>query len=227
MSAVAELQQPRQLIPRVAGRDLRVLVRDGIVYLAQADVEAIAGIPPWGTGEVLVPIDHAALFPYRGVDYIRLDAALARIHDDATELDAATILSRWIEHDLPGFTTPEVVALAERPVTTVVGAFTVAGAARQLAARTGTSLGRDRLFDHMDCIGWIGRNDAASPWIIAAHPHNQGWLIAKTVTVHTGKKARPYPQVYITPAGLDALEQTLHPPATDTGPQPVAAALFD
>lgn len=227
MIAVAELQSPpRQLIPRVAGRDLRVLVHDDVVYLSQVDVETIAGIPPWGTGEVLIPIDHAALFPYRGTDYVRLDAALARIHQDATAPHEADLLLRWIQHDLPAFTTPDVVALAERPVTTVVGAFTVAGAARQLAARAGVALGRDRLFDHMDRIGWIGRNDASSPWIIAAHPHNEGWLIAKTVTVLSGKKARPYPQVYVTPAGIDALERTL-PAQSDRAPAARPAALFD
>ncbi|OYC97235.1 phage antirepressor KilAC domain-containing protein [Microbacterium sp. Yaish 1] len=229
MSAVVELQQPRQLIHRVDGRDLRVLVDRPYVYLSRDDVEAIAGIPPWGTGELLV-VDDEHSIDVGGVTYIPLDAAVNRIRDDANDIEQAHDFMEWLVAELPRLTAAETLAAAERPTGTVVGSYTVAAAAKHLADRLGIRLGRDGLFDHLDRLGWIERNDASSHWIITAHPHNQGYLVVHAVSVGPKgrNKAHRYLQIYVTPTGLTELERILAdlaPPAK--APPLVPATLFD
>lgn len=208
MTMVA-LQQPRTLIHRVDGRDLRVLVDTPYVYLSRDDVEAIASVPPWSTGDTLIPAADEHSIEISGVTFIPIDAAVDRVHADSTDPAAAGKFLFWLDEHRPTFTDASVLELAHQPAPFTT-AHTVAAAAALIAAELGISLGRDRLFDHMDSIGWIERNDSTSPWIITALPHNNDWLTFRAVLVGPRRsgKARPYPQIHVTPAGLAQLTES-------------------
>lgn len=214
---MVELQQPRTLIHRLDGRDLRVLVDTPYVYLARDDVEAIAGVPPWGTGDTLLTAADERSIEISGVTFIPLDVATDRVRTDATDQDRAAAFLAWLDEHAPTFTDPRVLELAHQPASFAT-AYTVAAAAKAIADELRIDLGRDRLFDHMDALGWIERNEPGAPWIITALPHNNDWLTLRAVGIgprRSGKTQRQYLQIHVTPAGLAKLTDTFRdlPPA--------------
>ncbi len=207
---MVELQQPRTLIHRLHGQDLRVLVDTPYVYLSRDDVEAIAGVPPWGTGDTLLTAADEHSIEISGVTFIPLDVATDRVRTDAIDQDRAAAFLAWLDEHAPTFTDPAVLELAHQPASFAT-AYTVAAAAKTIADELGIDLGRDRLFDHMDALGWIERNEPGGPWVITVLPYNRDWLTLRAVSIgprRTGKTLRSYPQIHVTPAGLEELTET-------------------
>jgi len=223
--SMVELQQPRPMIPRVAGRDLRMLVDHPFVYLRRDDVEELAGIPPWGTGETLL-LDDSQVVEINDVEYYPLETALHRAQFESTDARKSDAFLRWVEQELPQYLTPDVLEAAHR-VPSFSEAYTVAGAARLLDQDPEISTGRDRLFEHMESLGWIERNDeGVDAWIPTQLPTARDWLTLRTVYVGPRRKARPYLQIHVTNAGLAELRESLikqHRAATP----PAHPTLFD
>ncbi|CAN7238710.1 phage antirepressor KilAC domain-containing protein [Microbacterium sp. LjRoot45] len=222
---MVELQQPRPIIPRVDGQNLHILVDHPYVYLRRDDVEALAGIPPWGTGEKLL-LDDDQVVDINGAEYYPLETALHRARYESLTPSKADAFLQWVEAELPQYLTPEVLEAAHR-VPAFSEAYTVAGAARLLDQDPEISTGRDRLFDHMAELGWIERNtEGVDAWIPTSTATSRDWLTLRTVYVGPRRNARPYLQIHITNAGLTELRRTLAGTARSTT-RPAHPTLFD
>jgi hypothetical protein len=209
---VVELEQPRDLIPRWLGHgDLHVAVRAGHVYLRAEDVERLAGIPPWAHGETL--LGDAWPLEIDGYPYYELEDAIARCESEATET-AATFL-QWLDTTLAQLLTDEALDLAA-PTPGFIGSHPVRVAAQILDSDPAIRIGQNSLFAHMADQGWITRAQADNPawreWQITPTARRRGVLTIRNVAIPSPgmKRRRTYPQIYITPAGMDELRRTLH-----------------
>ncbi|MDJ1113210.1 phage antirepressor KilAC domain-containing protein [Microbacterium dauci] len=227
---MVELQQPRTLIHRVDGRDLRVLVDRPYIYFARDDVETIATVPPWGTGDTLLTEADEHTIEISGVAYVPIDVALNRVRDDAKDRVKAHAFIAWVEEQRPTFTNPDILELAHQPAS-FASAYTVAGAAKALADELGIKLGRDRLFELMDSLGWIERNSETSNWMVTALPHNKDWLALRAITIgprRTHAAGQQYLQIHVTQAGLVELARILRLQQPQPAPTPEPTpTLFD
>ena len=225
-----ELRQPRTIIARVNVADLRFLVDHPFVYFHRENVETIADIPPWGTGETLL-LDDDQVVDIDGVEYYTHETTIYRARFDSATPAKGDALLRFLEEELPAYLTPDALEAAHR-APSFAEAYTVAAAARLLDEDPAISMGRDRLFEHMEAIGWIERNPAdprnpgADVWIPTSLPTSRDWVALRTVLVGPRKSARPYLQIHITNAGLTELRTSLlalaRPAAAPTHP-----TLFD
>ena len=222
---MVQLQQPRTLIPRVDGRDIRLLVDHPYVYFRREDVEEFADIPPWGNGETLLLNDDQVI-EVEGVEYYTLETVIYRARFDALTPAKGDALLQWIDQSLDQYLTPDVLEAAHR-APSFAEAYTVAAAARLLDQDPGVSMGRDRLFDLMEQLGWIERNTVgADAWVPTQLPTSRDWIALRAVNVGPRKASRRYLQIHITNAGLAELRRTL----ADIKPAPKPAAhptLFD
>lgn len=214
------LQQPRLLIPRVAGRDLRVLVDHPYVHVRASDVEAIAGVPPWSTGETLLgPVEQLVVFD--GVEYYPVSVAVTRARDEGMDRAGAAAFLDWVDEGLPALLDPEMLDRAARRAS-FASSFTVARAAELLSRDPRIEIGRDRLFDHLERIGWIHRPLPDEAWRLTAVALEHDWLTTRPMTIGHGRHARHYEQVHVTPAGMTELARTFFVAFRPTAP--VAAA---
>lgn len=94
---------------------------------------------------------------------------------------------------------PEPGALADKN-------YSVQKAARILSRDPLIDLGQRRLFEFMQGLGWIAR-DTAYIWIPSTDALKAGWLYRQHVRITTHKSL--YPQVRITPEGLQELHTRL------------------
>ncbi|WP_336627340.1 MULTISPECIES: phage antirepressor KilAC domain-containing protein [unclassified Microbacterium] len=225
--AMVELQQPRTVIPRVDGHDLHILVDHPYVYLRRDDVERIAVIPPWATGETLL-LDDDQVHDINGAEYYPLEWAMTRALEDTQAPARARRFLDWLRDELPAYTTDEVLEQAHR-VAPFIEAYTVAAAARILDQDPTITIGRDRLFDHMAELGWIERNlTPDAEWVITRLPHDRDWLTLRAVNVGptTRHGQRRYLQIHITTKGLAELHRTLAGVGRPD-PPPAQPTLFD
>lgn len=200
---MVELLQPRLLIHRYAGQDVRILVDHPYVYLRAEDVEKAAGVPPWSTGETLL-LDEGQQVDIGGTEWYPLDEAQARAGTDSTDPAAAAAFLTWLDGELPTLLDQDTLEAAHR-VPGFATALTIAGAAHQVG------LGRDALFDRLEEAGWITRPVPDGDWAITPTAHARDWLTIrdKLVAPRTSRHHRSYPQIHVTPAGMTELRQLL------------------
>jgi len=230
---MVELQQPRTLIARVDGTDLRILVDHPFVYLRREDVERLAAIPPWATGEQLL-LDDDQVLEISGTEYYPLEWALSRAIEDTLDAHKATRFLDWIRDELPAYTSDQVLEQAHR-VPHFVTAHTVAAAARTLSADPTISIGRDGLFEYMATLGWIHRatpnrtGNPAGDWTISRTAHDRDWLTLRPITIGPATRhgQRGYMQIHVTDAGLAELHRLLAGISTPAPPPPAHPTLFD
>jgi hypothetical protein len=224
VSAVVELARPRRLIPRWPGHgDLHLLVDDPVVYLRSADVERLAGIPPWGRGETLL-LDDEALVLIDTVPYYTLAVAVGRAEYEDTVLAGEFVA--WLDEQLPLLLDPAELERAHR-VPGFAGAHTVTAAAKILARDLGLRLGRDRLFEHLAGLGWITRAGVDEDWDVTSLAHDRDWLTRRPVAIPapTRDRRRQYLQVHVTERGLAQLRTALAVGRPE--PPPPEPTLFD
>lgn len=207
--------------------DLRILVDvDTLeVFVAAVDLIALAEL------DDLTPADlHPSIRPHvtwsrsggaEGLlEHYTLADAVAVLEHNPTHLTGE--LLEWMREQIP-------LAVADDVIDSAVGlegfcsAYTVQQAAMILDRDPAVAIGRTRLFAHLERIGWA-RRGIAQHWEPTSLARRHHWLTIRTVSIRPGTKATtPYPQLYITPAGLDELRRTLHalnPDAPATTPQP-------
>lgn len=203
MTAVAELARTRTtLIPRWFGHgDLTIVVDDERAYLRADQVEQLAGIPPWSTGETL--LGDAFPLEMDGRPFYELDEAIARC-ETAQTTTAGEFLA-WLGDTLADLLEDEVLDVAQ-PVPAFIGSHPVAAAARLLSDDPEVRIGRQGLFAHMHALGWTERHD--DHWVMTNLPRRRGWLTTRNVAL--GPHRGIYPQIHVTPAGLAELGRTLH-----------------
>lgn len=113
----------------------------------------------------------------------------------------------------------EIDALAPRAhvadtLLTADGDQSVADTAKQLASRAGIDIGRDRLFDLLEDLGWIYKEKGDGRWHAYQRAVARGLVAVKPQTrVHpdTGERIVAPPQVRVTPKGLERLLAHLKP----------------
>lgn len=205
---MVELAQPRKLLPRWPGHGDLALIIDATntVYLRAEHVEALAGVPRWETDSALIAADWPV--DVVGVPHYVAAAAIAKCEQHGTAL-ALEFIS-WLRTFLDQV--DDVVLEQAHAVVPFVDAYPVARAAELLDRDPAISIGRDRLFRHLEQLGWIERNTPAHDWVITHHAHQRDLLTYRNVRVPAPTRAgyRLYPQVHVTAAGLDELRSTLH-----------------
>lgn len=203
MTVVAERARVR-FIPRMPHRgDLVVLVDGDQVLLRAADVEHLAGLPPWSGGETLIDEHWIVIDDHEYYDH---DTAIARAQAAGTP--AATDFLTWLEPTLEQLLTDDVLTAAT-PTTSFLAAHSVRTAARLLSDTPGIDIGQQGLFHLMHELGWTTRTGA--DWEITPTAHRAGWLTTRTVPVPaaTRTRSRPYPQIHVTADGIDQLRTAL------------------
>lgn len=220
---MAELARHATLIPHWPGHgDLRIEIRDDVVYLRADQVEHLAGITPWSTGETLIEAHWPATFD--GQPYYELDVVTARCEAAGTTL--ATEFHTWLTGQLLELLTDDTLDRAHRTVG-FIESHTVRRAATILDADPAVSIGQTTLFAHMHGLGWIERR--TGDWTITTSARRNGWLTTRDVLIPAATKSRqrPYTQIYVTPDGLAELRRTLHA-LNEPAPTPSAhPPLFD
>ncbi|WP_396645396.1 phage antirepressor KilAC domain-containing protein [Microbacterium sp.] len=208
MSAVVELAQPRKLLSRWHGHgDLLIVIDGAYTYLRADDVEHLAGIPRWSTGDTVLgdewPLDVA------GVAFYLLDDAFRRCEQHGTLM--AREFTAWLLEFLARVD-DTVLEEAHQPVP-FTNAHTVTQAARALAESLRITLGRDQLFEQLDRLDWIGRNTPDDDWVITPFAHTRDLLTLRPVNVPASnrERRRRYLQIHVTPRGLDELRRLLAP----------------
>lgn len=207
VSAVATAPIYRRLFPRWphhGNLEIRVDVTDGRTWLRADQVEQLACIPPWSTGDTLLGDEYLASID--GADFYDIDSAVAKCSHHGTALAAE--FADWIRTFIANV--DDVVLEHAHKTVAFTEALTVAQAARALDDDPAISMGRDRLFAHLEQLGWIERASAAHDWIITHTPHQHDWLTLRSVNVPDGRDSRRYLQIHVTRAGLDELRRTLY-----------------
>lgn len=232
-ATMVELQQPRTLIARVHGENLRILVDHPFVYLRRDDVEQLAAVPPWATGEQLLLGDDQVI-EISGVEYYPLEWAMSRALEDSTDPTRGARFLSWIRDELPAYTSDQVLEQAHR-IPHFATAHTVAAAARTLSADPTISIGRDGLFEYMATLAWIHRatptrtGNPAGDWTISRTAHDRDWLTLRPITIGPATRhgQRRYLQIHITDAGLTELHRLLAGISAPAPPPPAHPTLFD
>jgi hypothetical protein len=198
--------------------DLTIRVTDGVVYVHAGQLEQLAQISPWTGEEQLFPTDWHT---HKGDAYYTLEEAVARL--EATGTPQTRDLLTWLRTTVEDILTDEVLDRAYQ-LPSFMGSQPVALAASLLSTPT-VPLGRKTLFAHMHHLGWITRHDG--DWELTTLARRSGWLTIRDVSIPAATKTgkRTYPQIYVTPAGLEELATTLgHAPPV---PHPPPPTLFD
>ncbi|MEJ1087025.1 phage antirepressor KilAC domain-containing protein [Microbacterium sp. Mu-80] len=200
--------------------DLRILTDAGDVFVAATDLHALAEFDTTGHPAILCSTVRWAKNPDADVvEYYTLADAVALL--EAASTQQAADLLEWMLVEIP-----EVLTLQEHDRATrmesFLTAFTVQQAAAILDRDPAVSVGRRALFEHLELIGWAARG-LNGVWLPMPAAIRDDWVTVRRVTVRAGKNSHPYPQLYITPAGLAELRRTLHalhPDAPATPPTP-------
>jgi len=207
--------------PRHGNLDIRVNITDRSVWLRADQVEQLAGIPPWATGDTLLGDEE--VLAIGDAWFYDLDGAVAKCAHHGTAL--AVAFGDWVR-EFAADVDDQVLENAHQRVA-FIHALTVAQAARVLDGDPAISMGRDRLFAHLEQLGWIERSSPAHDWIITREAHQRDWLTLRTVTIPNGIDTRPYLQVHVTHAGLDEIRRTLYALRRgDPAEQPTPIPLF-
>ena len=206
MIAVVDLARPEvKVIARWPGHgDLTILVRDGVVYVRADQLEQLAGIPPWSSGETL--LEDVWPLEVDGKPFDVLDVAVARC--EASDTEAASAFLHWLRETVEDLLVDEQLDRAQR-VPGFIGSYPVKVAARLLDQDPTIRIGPKLLFAHMHELGWISRTSTGE-WALADVARRHGWLTTRPVPrTWRGAPAHPYPQPYVTPLGLAELHRTL------------------
>lgn len=218
---MVELARTRtKLIHRMpAAGDLWVYVDAGAMYLRADHVEALAGIPPWAGGETLLDVD--AWETIDGHVCYPVEVAIARC-EAASTVPAGRFLD-WLRSVLES-TDDDALDKAQL-VPSFIGSHPVHVAARTLSEDPEITVGRDGLFEFMHQAGWLDRQ--GNDWTVTHTARRNGWLTVRNVPV-PGRGRVPYPQTYITPAGMVELQRRLTAGRRHSPPDPAPhPTLFD
>ncbi|WP_221585584.1 phage antirepressor KilAC domain-containing protein [Microbacterium sp. G2-8] len=217
------LQEPVRIIARwISHGDLSIVVDGDYVYLRADQLEQLADVPAWSSGETIVGDEWPA--DLDGVPFYTLDAAVAKVNEHAGRETPRQFLA-WLNVELPNLLEPRVVEAARGDVS-FVGAYPVASAARHLDRHPEISMGRDRLFAYLEHHGWIERIDDA--WAPTTMSRSRGWVTVRRIP-HPDPSRRGralYGQIYITPSGLEQLRDELTPEPIPAAPDTLRP-LFD
>jgi hypothetical protein len=224
VSAVLERTETyRTLIPRWTGHgDLTIKVNSrDTVYLRADQVEALAALTAWSTGEQLFDADWHLI---EEQPYYTLDMAIARCELDGA--DAAAAFLSWLDEQLQTLLVDDVVDQGAR-VPSFIGSHPVAKAAEILDRDPQISIGQKRLFRHLEHLAWIQRGTAAEPWQPTQYALRNGWVTIRNVPLEVGRTTSMYPQVYVTPTGMTELRVALRALNAPTEPPTDHPTLFD
>ena len=95
-------------------------------------------------------------------------------------------------------------------LTAFTDAWTVQQAALILDRDPQITIGRTRLFKHLERLEWIHR-DIIGRWSPLPYATRHGLLTLRDITIRSGtRNAEDYQQLYVTQAGLAELRRTLH-----------------
>lgn len=190
--------------------DLRILVDDLEVFVTAVDLYALAEY------EDIEGHPHPTLEPKVTwsknpgdalLELYPLSDAIAVLEHEPTHQTSE--LLQWLRQQLPLVLRDEVIDAAIG-LEDFLDAFTVSQAARILDGDPAVSIGQKSLFKHLEHIGWAER-DLAAQWRPTRVAIRAGFLTIRDVLIRHGKRlADTYPQIYVTPAGLAELRQTLH-----------------
>lgn len=205
--------------------DLRILVDETAVhdvFVSAADLRTLAEY------EEDADYPHPTLRPHvtwakrpgaELLEFYPLADALAVIDHAPTHVTGDMV--EWLREQLPLVLRDEVID-ATIGLEDFLTSYTVAQAARILDADPAVSIGQRSLFEHLSHIGWAQR-DLVGHWMPTRHATRQGLLTIRAIVIRPRtKQAAPYPQLYVTPAGLAELRRTLHAlhPTTPSAPPP-------
>lgn len=189
--------------------DLRILVDELEVFVTAADMYALAEY------EDLEQHPHPTLLPRVTWSRNRGEQLLAMytLANAITVLEHApthqtTELLEWMRIQLPLHISEETIDAAIG-LESFLDAYTVSQAARILDRDPAVSIGQKSLFRHLKHIGWADQ-DLAMNWHPTRPAIRAGHLTIRDVLIHQGKHTTPYPQIYVTEAGLAELRRTLH-----------------
>lgn len=190
--------------------DLRILVDDLEVFTSADDLYALAEYedPDVHPHPTLVPtitwsknVGDPLLLLYPLADAIT-------VLEHAPTHQTAELLA-WLRVQLPLVLRDEVIDAA-LGLEGFLDAYTVSQAARILDSDPAVSIGQKSLFQHLELVGWAER-DLAGHWHPTRVATRAGLLTIRDILIRHGKHhATPYPQIYVTEAGLAELRRTLH-----------------
>lgn len=188
--------------------DLRILVDELDVFVAASDLHALA--------EFEDDYEHPTIRPrvtwarHAGetlIEHYTLAEAMEVL--DHTPTHQTGELLAWLREQLPLVLRDEVIDAAIG-LEGFCDAFTVAQAALILDRDPAVSIGQRTLFQHLEHIGWAER-DFVGHWRPTRPAIRRHWLTIRDVIIRPRtRQAAPYPQLYVTPAGLAELRKTLH-----------------
>ena len=190
--------------------DLRILVDELDVFASADDIYALAEY------EDLEHHPHPTLLPYVTWSKNPGDALLQlypladaiNVLEHAPTHQTAELLA-WLRSQLPLVLRDEVIDAAIG-LEDFLDAYTVSQAARILDRDPAVSIGQKSLFRHLEHVGWAER-DLAMQWHPTRAATRAGLLTIRDVLIRHGKNhSTPYPQIYVTEAGLAELRRTLH-----------------
>lgn len=216
--------------------DLRIVINDGDVLASADDILALAELD----GDTIAEGDpHPALSVHptiRPTDTWarRTDGALIAMYRLA---DAVAVLEHtpthqthellaWMRDQLPLVMADDVLDRAVR-LETFLHAWTVGQAAHILDRDPSVSIGRTSLFRHLEHIGWVHRGISGGHWEPTSTATRDGLLTIRDVLIrHRTRITEAYPQIYVTPAGLDQLRRTLHAQHPGAATEPPAPEML-
>lgn len=173
--------------------------------------EAVVRFKRWVTHEVLPTLRRTGSYSTATTtpDVTSPDQLLAYL--EAGALAARQLVAARQEIDA---LTPR--ALVADTLLNADGDQSVADTAKELASRAGVDIGRDRLFDLLEDLGWIYKEKGDGRWHAYQRSVARGLVAVKPQTrVHpeTGERIVAAPQVRVTPKGLQRLVEHLKPSA--------------
>lgn len=171
--------------------------------------EAVARFKRWVTHDVLPAIRRTGGY---GAGSAALDVTspqqlLALLEAGATAARQLVSARQEIDALVPR-------AIIADTLLTADGDQSVADTAKELASRAGVDIGRDRLFDLLEDLGWIYKEKGDGRWHAYQRSVARGLVAVKPQTrVHpeTGERIVAAPQVRVTPKGLQRLLAELAP----------------
>lgn len=200
--------------------DLRILVDDPNVFIAAEQLHALAELEDGFEHPTVVA--HTT-WARRESDpltaFYTLPDAMAVLDHSPTHVTAE--LLAWFREQLPLATGDEAIDKAIG-LASFTDAWTVRQAAMVLDGDPQITIGRTRLFAHLNHIGWVHR-DHTGHWAPRQAALRAGHLTLRDIIIRSGTRAaETYTQLYVTETGLAELRRTLHAlnPAPPDHPEP-------
>ncbi|MHC9046778.1 phage antirepressor KilAC domain-containing protein [Microbacterium saperdae] len=189
--------------------DLRILVDELNVFVASEDLHALAEFDDgYAHPTVTARITWARTTGAPLTPFYTLAEAMAVLDHNPTH--ATGELLAWFREQLPLATGDEAIDHAIGLVS-FTDAWTVRQAAMILDRDPQISIGRTRLFAHLEHIGWAQRAFATGTWAPLPYATRHGYLTLRDIIIRSGTRAaEAYTQLYVTEDGLTELRRSLN-----------------